>query len=75
MTIFILVTTMINQLFPLTTFAVHRLIRNILKLLQGVPKKVGFTTCNSSSKSHFFWDNLYLQAFIFSRETTLELCC
>ena len=25
-----------------------------LTMLQGVPKKVGFTTCNSSSKSHFF---------------------
>ena len=21
------------------------------------PQKVGFTTCNSGSKSHFFWDN------------------
>ena len=26
--------------------------------LQGVPKKVGFTTCNSSSKSHFFLGHL-----------------
>ena len=23
-------------------------------------KKVGFTTCNKSSKSHFFWDTLYI---------------
>ena len=30
-------------------------------------KKVGFTTCNKSSKSHFFWDTLYLKLPLDSR--------
>ena len=32
--------------------------------LQGVPKKVGFTTCNSSSKSHFFLGHLVVDTYI-----------
>ena len=38
--------------------AINKRSEPILLKLQGVPKKVGFTTCNSSSKSHFFLGHL-----------------
>ena len=34
----------------------NKYLEGYLLVVQGVPKKVGFTTCNSSSKSHFFWN-------------------
>ena len=42
--------------------------------VQGVPKKMGFTTCNSSSKSQFFLGHLVVSCNI---RKTLQMvsCC